>query len=152
MGSWWLVLEVVAQAATVEGTVRFTGVGADSEILIDAARKGLKISENKITVIYDTGGKTSTKNPISHSSGVIVSLVELIAIKHPLKLLGIPGLVLLLIGIAYSVVVISIFNEIRYFSIPSTLVALGSLIIGLILLLMSVLLFGITRSSQRGYI
>ena len=134
--------------------IRFidNGFGADSEILIDAARKGLKISENKVTVIYDTGGQTSTKNPISHSSGVIVSLVELIAIKHPLKLLGIPGLVLLIIGIAYSVVVISIFNEIRYFSIPSTLVALGSLIIGLILLLMSVLLFGITRSSQRGYI
>jgi len=128
------------------------GFGADSEILIDAARKGLKISENKVTVLYNTGGKTSTKNPISHTSGVIVSLIELIAIKHPLKFLGIPGLGLLFLGIGYSVVVISIFNEIRYFSIPSTLVALGSLVIGLILLLMSVLLFGITRSGRRGYI
>jgi len=128
------------------------GFAADSEILIDAANKGLKISEDKVTVIYNTGGKTSTQNPISHSTGIIVSLVELIALKHPLGYLGIPGLILLVIGLVYSVVVIVIFNESRYFSIPSTLIALGSLMIGLILLLMSILLFGITRSRQRGYI
>jgi plastocyanin len=34
MGSWWLVLEVVAQAATIEGTVRFTGAVVEQEKLI----------------------------------------------------------------------------------------------------------------------
>jgi glycosyltransferase involved in cell wall biosynthesis len=132
-------------------TIRFSadGFGADSEILIDAARKGLRISEEKVSVLYDTGLRTSTKDPISHSGDVIGSIIELIAIRHPLKYLGVPGVIFLALGIGYSVVVLSIFNQTRYFSIPSTFLALGSLIVGLLLLLMSVLLFSLGRANKR---
>lgn len=126
------------------------GFGVDAEILIDASQKGLRITEEKITVLYNTGSKTSTKNPVSHSFEVVSSLVELIAIRHPLRYLGIPGLVLMIIGVLFAVAVISLFNETRYFSIPSTLVSLGSILIGLILLLMSVVLFSISKSIRRG--
>ena len=125
------------------------GFGVDSEILIDAVNKDLKITEQNITVLYNTGDRTSTKNPISHSMSVVASIIELIAINHPLKYLGVPGIVLLIIGIVYSVVVMTIFNETRYFSIPSTLLALGSLVIGLMLLLMSVVLYIISNQSRR---
>ena len=125
------------------------GFGADSEILVDASRKDLKITEKKVTVIYDTGGKTSTKHPVKHSSEVVVSIIELIAIESPLKFLGIPGIILFIVGIVYSVVVIAIFNDTRYFSIPSTMIALGSLIIGLMLILMAAVLFAIQRSLRR---
>lgn len=127
------------------------GFGADSEILIDASKKGLQISEIKVTVLYDTGGKTSTKNPVSHTGNVIASLVELIALRHPLKYLGIPGLILIIIGVVFGVTVISYFNETRYFSIPYSLTAIGSVVIGLMLMLMSVVLFSIVRTSKRGY-
>lgn len=132
-------------------SISFTidGFGVDSEILIDASNKGLKITEEKVTVLYNTGEKTSSKDPISHSVGVIASLLELIAINHPLRYLGIPGLILLIIGIVFSVLVISMFNEDRYFSVPSTLVALGSLVIGMILLLMSVVLYSIAKTSRK---
>jgi len=132
-------------------SISFTidGFGVDSEILIDASKKGLKIIEEKVTVLYNTGEKTSSKDPISHSVGVMASLIELIAINHPLKYLGIPGLILLIIGIVYSVIVISMFIEDRYFSVPSTLVALGSLVIGLILLLMSVVLYSVAKTSRK---
>lgn len=131
--------------------IKFTadGFGADSEILVDASRKELRISEEKITVIYNTGGKTSTKHPITHSSSVISTLIELIAIRQPLRYLGVPGIILLVIGIIYSIVVIAIFNDTRYFSIPSTLIALGSVMIGIVLLLMSVVLFSINRIVKR---
>jgi len=125
------------------------GFGVDSEILIDAVNKDLKITEKNITVIYNTGDKTSTKNPVSHSMDVIASIIELIAINHPLKYLGIPGFILVVIGIIFSVVVLTMFNETRYFSIPSTLLALGSLVIGLMLLLMSVVLYSISHQSNR---
>jgi glycosyltransferase involved in cell wall biosynthesis len=121
------------------------GFGVDSEILIDAVNKNLKITEKYVTVIYNTGGKTSTKNPISHSVGVLASIIELIAINNPLRYLGIPGLILLVIGITYSIIVIMVFNDTRYFSIPSTLLALGSLVTGLMLLLMSVVLYSISH-------
>ena len=125
------------------------GFGVDSEILIDAVQKNLKIVEENITVIYNTGGKTSTKDPVSHSVSVLTSLIELIAIRHPLRYLGVPGFILLIIGIVYSFIVISIFNDTRVFSVPSTLVALGSLVVGLMLLLMSAVLFSISRMTQR---
>jgi len=124
------------------------GFGADSEILISASRKGLKIIEEPVTVIYNGIGKTSTKDPISHSASVVTTLIELVAIKQPLRYLGIPGLILMIIGIIYSIVVIAIFNDTRYFSVPSTLVALGSLVIGLMLLMMSAVLFSINRGNR----
>ncbi|MFZ1075877.1 MAG: glycosyltransferase family 2 protein [Nitrosotalea sp.] len=132
-------------------TINFVsnGFGSDSEILIDAFKKGLKITEKKITVLYNTGSKTSTKNPVSHTTEVLASLIELIALKHPLKYLGLPGLGFLIVGAVSSVMVLSYFNESRYFSIPLTLVAFGALLIGLMLLLMSVVLFSIVRTSRR---
>jgi len=125
------------------------GFGADSEILINAAKSELVISEIKVTVIYNTGGRTSTKNPISHFTIVLTSVIEQIALEHPLRYIGIPGIILFLIGIFYSVIVITIFNETRYFSVPTTLLSLGTLMVGLILLLMSVVLFSMGRMIKK---
>ncbi|MCV0373502.1 MAG: glycosyltransferase family 2 protein [Nitrosarchaeum sp.] len=131
--------------------IEFTieGFGVDSEILVDASRKKFKIVEEKITVIYDTGNKTSTKDPITHSSEVIVSLIEIIALKHPLKFLGIPGIISIILGIVFSIIVITTFNETRYFSIPFTLISIGTLIVGIMLFLMSILLFSISLSLRK---
>ena len=126
-----------------------SGFGIDAEILVNAANSGLKIVEEKITVIYDTGGKTSTKNPISHTSEVIFSLIDLIAQRHPLRFLGIPGILFIITGIGLTIHVLDVFNEIRYFSIPFTLGAFGALSLGLILLLMSVILYSIASSTKN---
>lgn len=125
------------------------GFGVDSEILIDASRKGLKISEEKVTVIYNTGEKTSTKGPISHTSEVLGFLLESIAIRHPLRYLGIPGTILTVIGIIIGVFVLTTFNETRYFSIPFTLATIATLVIGVLLILMSVVLYSIATVRQK---
>jgi len=134
-------------------TINFvdTGFSVDSEILVSASRNRLKISEEKVTVIYDTGGKTSTTNPISHSSAVINSLIELIVLRHPLKYLGIPGIAFIIFGVIYSGVVIAMFNEDRMFSIPSSLLALGTLMVGLTLVLVAFILYAIQMAGRRGY-
>ena len=125
-----------------------SGFGVDSEILINAVDKGLKITEIDVTVLYDTGLKTSTKDPVSHTMSVIASLLESIAIHHPLKYLGIPGMILLIIGLGFTAYSISNFNETGNFSLPSILTAMSSLIIGLILLLMSVVLYSISYNRK----
>lgn len=125
------------------------GFGADSDILIDASRKGLRISEEKVTVLYNIGTKTSTKNPATHVGDVVYSIVEKIAIRQPLRYLGIPGLICIIIGIIFTIIVVTIFNDTRYFSVPSTLIALGSLVMGILLLLMSAVLFSLSRAIQR---
>ena len=125
------------------------GFGADSEILINAHEKGLKITEEKVTVLYNTGHKTSTKNPISHTTGVAASVIELILIKHPLKFLGIPGILFLISGVMASVYVMSIFNETRYFSPGLTIVALGLFIFGILLILVSGLLYSFNKQIKN---
>lgn len=121
------------------------GFGADSEILIDASRKNLVISEVGVRVRYNTGEKTSTKDPISHTGEVVTSLIESIAIRHPLKYLGIPGFLLTIIGVSFGIWSILIFNEVRSFNIPILVTAVGSTILGTMLLLMSVVLYGISK-------
>ena len=122
------------------------GFTADSEILIDASKHGLRISEEKITVIYDTGRRTSTKNPILHGSSVLGSLIEMILVKHPLKYLGIPGLVVIFCGILLSSYTISVFNQTALLPIPFALVSIGLLLLGFLLLMSSGILFAINRS------
>jgi len=122
------------------------GFTADSEILINASKHDLRISEEKITVVYDTGRRTSTKNPILHGSGVLGSLIEMILVKHPLKYLGVPGLIIIFCGIMLSSYTISIFNETQLLPIPFALVSVGILLLGFLLLLSSGILFAINRS------
>jgi glycosyltransferase involved in cell wall biosynthesis len=126
---------------------KMKGFGSDAEILIDATKKGFRISEEKITVIYDTGAKTSTKNPISHTGEVISSLLEITAIRSPLKFIGIPGIIFMFVGIYFIINVAITFNDIEYFSIPFTLIGATCLALGLILFLMSILLFSVSKRS-----
>jgi glycosyltransferase involved in cell wall biosynthesis len=124
------------------------GFTADTEILLSVSNTDLKISEINVTVIYDTGGRTSTKNPISHFGIVISSLIEAIAVTHPLKYLGVSGLILTILGLVFTIFVMTLFNDTRYFSIPWTLASLGTTIIGLMLLLMSILLFSVSKLNH----
>lgn len=129
-------------------TIKFNHVGfaADSEILIDASQKGLKISEEKVTVLYDTGTKTSTKHPISHAGGVFASLVEMILIKHPLKYLGLPGILGILLGLFFSSIAFSLFNDTRILPLSYTILSLIFLTLGTMLVLVSGILFSINRT------
>lgn len=125
------------------------GFGVDSEIVVNASKQNLKIVEEKVTVIYNTGGKTSTKTPVVHVSEVLKTILEMIAIYHPLKYLGIPGLISMILGISVGIFVLITFNDTRYFSIPFMLISIASTILGLLLLLMSVVLFSISKSVNQ---
>jgi len=130
-------------------SVQSDGFGSDAEILVDAAQKNLKITDVPVSVLYDIGTKTSTKNPVSHTTEVVLSLIELISIQRPLSYLGIPGIIIFGMGIIFSIIVITLFNETRYFSIPYMLLTIGSFTLGLILIMMSVLLFSIKNSNRK---
>lgn len=71
------------------------GMGISTEILIKASSKGLEISEVPITILYP--GNTSTHNPISHGTSVLISTIKFTSIEHPLKFYGIPSSILLVV-------------------------------------------------------
>jgi len=125
------------------------GFAADSEILINASEKNMTISEHNVSVLYNTGNKTSSQNPIRQGSSVLIHLLELILMKRPLTFLGIPGFVLLIIGIISSSITMNIFNETRYFSVPFTLISMVFLTVGIMLILVSGILFSFNRTIHN---
>lgn len=74
-----------------------SGMGVDSEILMDASKLGLRILEVPVSVQYGIG-KTSTHNPIYHTVDVLTSAIKLTSIRHPMTFYGIPGMVITLLG------------------------------------------------------
>lgn len=107
------------------------GMGAGSEILIEAADHDLKISEVPIKVRYDLKG-TSSKNPIAHGLSVLNSIVGFMSQKKPMLFFGIPGLILLDIG------VLACFEALRIFDLSGDM-PIGHLLVGVI---------GITLGTQ----
>jgi len=100
-------------------------------------------------VNYDTGNKTSTKNSLSLTGDIIGIFIEMIFLKNPLRYLGIPGIVLMSLGIIFATVTITYFNETRIFPLGPSMISVGTLSVGTILLLASAILFSIGRILKR---
>ena len=124
-----------------------SGMGVSNEILIKASKKGLKIVEVPIIILYD--GDTSTHNPISHGSSVLLSTLKFISIEHPLKFYGIPGFVFLLIGIGFLIFTINLFTETRQILLSSAIIGVGSTIFGIILIQSSILLYAMVKLMRN---
>jgi len=117
------------------------GMGVSTEILIKANKQGFKIGEVPITVLYQ--GDTSTHNPASHGLSVILSTMKFISIEHPLKFYGIPGIILLTIGLFFIVWTIQGFTETRQIITNISLIGIGATILGVVLCTTSIMLFSI---------
>ena len=117
------------------------GMGISTEILIKASNKNFRISEVPIKIIYH--GDTSTHNPITHGSSVIISTIKYTSLQRPLTFYGIPSVIFLLIGIVFSYLAIQYYVEIGRLSTNLTIVASAAVLIGIVLLITAVLLFSL---------
>ena len=117
------------------------GMGISTEILIKSSSKGLRIMEVPITILYS--GDTSTHNPISHGTSVLVSTIKYTSIEHPLKFYGIPSLIFLIIGGAFTYSAIQYYVEIGRLNTNLTVIGAGAILIGLVLLISAILLYSV---------
>ena len=117
------------------------GMGISTEILIKASSKGLRITEVPITILYS--GDTSTHNPVSHGTSVLISTIKFTSIEHPLKFYGIPSLIFLVIGLIFTYSAIDFYIEFGRLNTNLTLVGAGTILIGVVLLITSILLFSL---------
>jgi len=117
------------------------GMGISTEILIKSSSKGLRIMEVPITILYS--GDTSTHNPISHGTSVLVSTIKYTSIEHPLKFYGIPSLIFLIIGSAFTYSAIQYYVEIGRLNTNLTVIGAGLILIGLVLLISAILLYSV---------
>jgi len=123
------------------------GMSVSTEILIKADREGLKIIEIPINISYE--GETSTHNPVSHGASVMVGTMKFISIEHPLIFYGIPGLVLLSIGLFFGVWTLQIFEQTRAITTNIALIGIGTTIIGVMLIVTSLILFSLVTVVRQ---
>ena len=118
-----------------------SGMGISTEILIKIQKAGYKIIEVPIKVLYE--GETSTHNPISHGSSVIISTLKFVAIERPLSFYGIPGMILFCVGLSFGIWEIQIFLEQNVVVTNIALVAGIGIILGVVLLITATILHSI---------
>ena len=117
------------------------GMGVSTEILMKCSKSGFKILEVPIKVIYE--GNTSVHNPVSHGASVILSTMKFTAIEHPLKFYGIPGFVMLMVGLFFIVWTIQEFTNSREIITNLALIGTGSTLLGVMLLITSIILYSV---------
>jgi len=117
------------------------GMGISTEILIKASSKNFKIVEVPIKILYS--GDTSTHNPISHGSSVVLSTIKYTSIEHPLKFYGIPSMIFFIIGLSFTYLSAQYYAEIGRLNTNLTIVAAGTILIAVVLLITSILLYSL---------
>ena len=117
------------------------GMGISTEILIKSSSKGLRITEVPITVLYE--GDTSTHNPVSHGTSVLISTIKYTSIEHPLKFYGIPSIIFLIMGSTFTYLAIQFYSEVGRLNTNVTLLAGATILIGIVLLISAILLFSL---------
>ena len=117
------------------------GMGVSTEILIKASNLKLKVAEVPIKVYYD--GDTSTHNPVSHGTSVILSTIKFTSIHNPLKFYGIPGIIFLITGLGFIAWTLQIYTISQEIVTNISLIGIGCVVLGAVLLMTSVILFSI---------
>lgn len=108
-----------------------------------AGQKNLLIKDVPISITYEVED-ASTHNPIMHGVGIIFSMIRFLSIYHPLSFYGLPGIAFLAVAGLYVTWALDLFSETRYVSTNMILIAVGSAVIGVLLLMTALILYTIS--------
>ncbi len=120
----------------------------ESEMIIDAQEKNLRVVEVPISVRYDVDG--STKNPLSHGFGVMDRVLGIIAVRHPLLFFGMVGGTLFIIGVAIGFVALETYRSAPSLAIGYSFLVVIFLIVGGLATFAGIMLNVLPRAVARG--
>jgi glycosyltransferase involved in cell wall biosynthesis len=123
-------------------------MGAEAVALKSANTLGLRIKQVPITIKY-LGGTDHSLNPVSHFSDVLVAVIKEVVLKRPVRSLGIPGLILVIVGLYWWVRILDIYNATRQFAIGNALVASVVLLAGFFMVISAMMLIAIVLAIQE---
>src|SRR3989442_9444390 len=125
------------------------GLSIESQILVEAQERNLRIHEVNIDARYDIEG--STVAPGRHGTSVLARIITLVSDERPLLFFGVFGSALLLLAAALGAIVLQ-----TYYSTNPHQLAIGSMfivvfcgIIGIVTIFIGVTLNVLTRISAR---
>jgi hypothetical protein len=133
------------------GNISESGMSASIELIRSIRKTGLSICEVPVSCKYgdNVGVETSTKHPLSHGIGLIMSLVKLVVEDSPLPFLGVPGIISLAAGALFGVWMMQLYAESGDITTNVALASITFILIGFFLLSTAITLYAIRRLSTR---
>jgi glycosyltransferase involved in cell wall biosynthesis len=127
------------------------GMSASIELLRAISKNGLKVCEAPISCKYLNNGKvkTSSKNPIVHGLGLLMSIIKLVVEDRPLPFLGIPGILSLILGTVFGVWMMQLYAASGEITTNIALASIAFILIGFFLVSTAITLYAITRLSTK---
>ena len=125
-----------------------SGMGISTEILIKSSNLGFKIAEVPTEIQYE--GDTSSQNPVSHGTGVLLSTLKYISIERPLRFYGIPSFIFFVIGLTFTFFATQYYAEVGRLNTNLTLIAGGTLVISVMLMVTAILLYSLVSVVREG--
>ena len=119
------------------------GMSISTEILLKISNKGLSLAEVPITVSYD--GDTSEHHSVTHGVSVLGNTIKYVSIKHPLKFYGLPGAVLILLGIFSGGIFLDAYLNQQTIFYGSLLASVVLFLLGAILSVTAIILFSMAN-------
>ncbi len=117
------------------------GMGVSTEILVKAKDCNLRIKEIPVNVNYE--GDTSKENPMMHGIDVLLGTIKFASLRHSLLFYGLPGLICLSVAAFFWIWTFDIFANTRQVITNIALIAIGSTVVGLMLVTTAILLYTI---------
>jgi hypothetical protein len=127
------------------------GMGASVELLRAINKSGLKVCEVPISCKYagSTGEKTSSKNPLSHGVGLLMSLIKLVVEDRPLPFLGVPGMFSIAVGSLFGVWMMDIYAKSGQITTNIALASIAFILIGFFMISTAITLYAITKIAKK---
>lgn len=107
-----------------------TGMALSAEMVAEALRLELKLTEVPISVTYSKD--SSTLNPLQHGLSVITRVLVMISEQRPLFFFGLAGIILMACGLAAGFFALRLYSQSGVISIGWALVAMFLIIIGIL--------------------
>jgi len=120
-----------------------TGMAISSEIISEAAAKGLKITEVPISVTYSKD--SSTMNPVRHGLGVFQRIMVMISERRPLLFFGVLGCILIVLGVVSGIIVMRVLFAHQVLNMGTALISMLLITSGLLSIFTGVILDVIVR-------
>ena len=122
-------------------------MGVSAEILMQGRKRQLSYAEVPISCRYDVEG--STKNPIGHGIGVIVSILKYMEVEHSLLFFGVPGLILFVLGLIFGFSVYFAYYSNGVLAIGNALIAIVLIIVGVLSGMTGLVLHAVINANRR---
>jgi glycosyltransferase involved in cell wall biosynthesis len=113
---------------------------SESEQIIKAHELGLDISQVNVSCKYKDLKKTSAQNPASHGLSVLRYIIWLVAESHPLLFIGLPGFILIILGLFFGIQTLQYYNQTHVFLISYAILVSILLIIGVLAMFIGLVL------------